>query len=123
MPVLALEKWGRCGAGIDRLATGARCVYHLTRAASPIGGNMSKQNHDLQVPSTVLDVTNQLSRRQWIGGAATAAVMAGAGAVPLLAADNDAATPAAASASGKPKGRIQQSACRWCYSKVELDTL
>ena len=50
------------------------------------------------------------SRRHVIGTVAAAAV---AGIV----------TPNALAADAPRKGRIQQSACRWCYSRIELETL
>jgi hydroxypyruvate isomerase len=50
------------------------------------------------------------TRRHVLGGVAAAAV---AGIV----------APGALAADGPRKGRIQQSACRWCYGKVELETL
>ena len=60
-----------------------------------------------------------ISRRNLIGGAAagvTAAALARGGALALGADD-------AAGGGAARNGRIQQSVCRWCYSKVELDTL
>ncbi|GIW86591.1 MAG: hydroxypyruvate isomerase [Isosphaeraceae bacterium] len=48
------------------------------------------------------------TRRQWLGGLA---------ATPLAASLVSASTPA------RPAGRLRQSACRWCYNKIDLDTL
>ena len=82
-----------------------------------------------------------LSRRQLIGGAAAAAAVIGAAATSAAFGAQDAsaqdapksdaagandATQAAAQAQGGKvvkNGRIQQSACRWCYSKIDLDQL
>lgn len=69
--------------------------------------------------------TDHLTRRTLIGGAAAAALTAAAPAA-VLSAQDDAAQHAAAGVAGKAgarKGRIQQSACRWCYSRIELDKL
>ena len=61
---------------------------------------------------------NVLNRRDLIGGAAAgvaAAALAGAGIVPALGSDSGGLVA--------QKKRVQQSACRWCYSKIDLDTL
>jgi hydroxypyruvate isomerase len=60
---------------------------------------------------------NALTRRDLIAGTATSvAAAAMAGAVPAFAAE-DSIGPVA------QNKRIQQSACRWCYSKIDLDKL
>jgi len=78
-----------------------------------------------------------LSRRQLIGGAAAAAAVIGAAATSAAFAAQDAsaqdpprsddeASQAAAQAQGGKvvkNGRVRQSACRWCYSKIDLDKL
>jgi len=63
------------------------------------------------------------TRRSVLSTAAAAAAGAAvAGAVaPARAADEKDAVPAGASESRK--GRIQQSACKWCYDKIPLETL
>ena len=66
--------------------------------------------------------STHFTRRDFVGGIAAAAVAAAA---PALAADDAtvAAAPAAAGTGAARNGRIQQSACRWCYNNVELDKL
>ena len=59
--------------------------------------------------------TRPPTRRTVLGGAAAAAVAGIVTPTTLLAADSDA--PAAL------KGRIQQSACKWCYDKIPLEQL
>jgi hydroxypyruvate isomerase len=56
------------------------------------------------------------TRRTVLGGAAAAAVAGML--VPQTFAQDDQASPAAAR-----KGRIQQSACKWCYGRIPLDQL
>lgn len=64
-------------------------------------------------------MNNQLSRRSALkkisGGAA--AVAAATTLTPRLIAAEDSSTPV------KLKGNINHSACRWCYSKIQLDDL
>ena len=55
-----------------------------------------------------------LTRRSAIAKAARAAAVAGAAGIPR-------ALPAAGDAPAALKGRINQSACRWCYDKIPLD--
>jgi hydroxypyruvate isomerase len=54
--------------------------------------------------------TPSLNRREWMGGLAAAAAAA-----PLAA--------GAAAPIRPPAGRLNQSACRWCYGKIPLDEL
>ena len=73
-------------------------------------------------------VPHHLTRREIIGGAAAAAAVIGMGASSAAFGAQDAETAqtaAAQDAGGRvvKNGRIQQSACRWCYSKIDLDKL
>src|SRR5688572_18779986 len=61
--------------------------------------------------------SNRLNRRELVTAAAAAGLAA---AVPALGAQD---AVEASAAQGARKGRIQQSVCRWCYSRIELDTL
>jgi hydroxypyruvate isomerase len=62
------------------------------------------------------------SRRNVLAATASAAAAAAvAGVVPPAYGADDKAVTAANSTPAQRKGRIQQSACKWCYGKIPLD--
>jgi hydroxypyruvate isomerase len=71
----------------------------------------SFSNHSLKPKGTSMKARKSWSRREVLKAAGAAAVVS-----PVIGADP---TPETA----RPKGRIKQSICRWCYSQIPLERL
>ncbi|HVR74004.1 MAG TPA: TIM barrel protein [Planctomycetota bacterium] len=80
---------------------------------------MPKDNARPEAAISVEKDPGHMTRRRLLGHAAAGGLLAAAGFTTGLRAAPDEAKKSPAA----PSGKIKQSACRWCYSKVPLDDL